>query len=168
MEPCSILELSNTVLKLSWGLYQFFKAIRDAPEEIHGYLGVLENIRRVLQDVKVYAEDHWRSSFFGHDGMRLTLVEALLRDCELEFAIQLSYVEDLDPATGPSLFSSTGRKIKWVLKKETLEGLTKKLEKLQSLLIAAVTTSTGLAFTSGLHAWLSCRLTRTLAEMTFS
>lgn len=144
MEPCSILELSNTVLTLSMKLYRFFKAVHDAPEEVHEYLSVLESIRYVFQDVKEYAEAHIRSAFFEHDGMRLTIVEATLRDCELEFALQLSYVEDLDPATTSSLFRARGRKTKWVLRKETLEGFTKKLETLQSLLSIAVTTSTGL------------------------
>ncbi len=144
MEPCSILELSSIVLKLSGKLYQVFKAIGDAPEEVHEYLSVLETLRCVFQDVKEYTDEHWRSPFFGHDGIRLTLVEALLRDCESEFTLQLSYVEELDPATAPSVFRSTGRKVKWVLRKETLQGLTKKLEKLQALLMAAVTTSTGL------------------------
>lgn len=144
MEPCSILELSSTVLKLSLKLYRFFKAVRNAPEEVHEYLGALESIRHVFQDVKEYAKAHLRSAFFEHDAMRLTVVEAALRDCELEFALQLSYVENLDPATASSLFSTTGRKTKWVLKKETLEGLTKKLEKLQGLLSVAVTTSIGL------------------------
>lgn len=160
MEPCSILELSSTVLKLSGKLYQFFRDIGDAPEEVHEYLGILETTRCVLQDVKEYTEERWHSSFFGHDGIRLTLVEALLRDCEMEFAIQLSCVEELDPATAPSFFRSTGRKVKWVLRKQTLKGLTKKLEKLQSLLIAAVTTSTGLVSATDPSVWLSCRLTK--------
>src|SRR5271156_2262970 len=134
MEPYSILELSNTVLKLSLKLYGFFKAVHDAPEEVHQYLSVLESIRCVFQDVKEYSEAHLRSAFFEHDGMCLTIVEAALRDCELEFALQRSYVEDLDPATASSFFRATGRKTKWVLRKETLEGLTKKLEKLQGLL----------------------------------
>ena len=143
MEPCSILELSKTVLALSMKLYRFFKAVHNAPAEVHEYLSVLESIRCVFQDVKEYAEAHIRSAFFEHDGMRLTIVEATLRDCELEFALQLSYVEDLDPATAPFMFRARGRKTKWVLRKETMEGLTKKLGNLQSLLSIAVTTSTG-------------------------
>lgn len=143
MEPCSILELSSTVLKLSLKLYRFFKALHDAPEEVHEYLSVLESIRRVFQDVKEYAEAHLHSAFFEHDGMRLTVVEAALQDCELEFTLQLSNVEELDPATASSFFRAMGRQTKWVLRKETLEGLTKKLEKLQGLLSLAVMTSTG-------------------------
>ena len=148
MEPCSILELSSTVLKLSLKLYRFFKAIHDAPEEVHEYLSVFESIRVVFQDVKEYAEAHLRSAFFERDGIRLTVVEATLRDCELEFTVQLSYVEDLDPATASSFLKGTSRKTKWVLRKETLQGLTKKLEKLQHLLSLAVTTSTGLVSTA--------------------
>ncbi|MCJ1260626.1 hypothetical protein MMC22_000488 [Lobaria immixta] len=143
MEPCSILELSSTVLKLSLKLYRFFKALHDAPEEVHEYLSVLESIRRVFQDVKDYAVAHLHSAFFEHDGMRLTVVEAALQDCELEFTLQLSNVEELDPATASSFFRAMGRQTKRVLRKETLEGLTKKLEKLQGLLSLAVMTSTG-------------------------
>lgn len=160
MEPCSILELSDTVLKLSLKLYRFFKAVHDAPEEIHEYLSVLESIRCVFQDVKDYAEAYIRSAFFEHDGMRLTVVEAALRDCELEFALQLSYVGDLDPATASSFFRSVERKAKWVLRKETLEGLTKKLEKLQGFLSVAVTTSTGLLSANHPIIRLFHRLTR--------
>lgn len=147
-------------MKLSWKLYQFLSAIGDAPEEVREYLGILGTIRCVFQDVKEYAEDHWRSSFFGHDGMRLTLVENLLRDCELEFAIQLSYVENLDPATASSFFKSMGRKTKWVLKKETLQGLTRKLKTLQKLLIAAMETSNGLVSATDPSILLCCRLTK--------
>ena len=70
MEPNSLLELSNTVLKLNWKLYRFFKAIGHAPKEAHDYLGILETIRCLLQDVKEYSEEHWRSSFFEYDEIR--------------------------------------------------------------------------------------------------
>ena len=152
MEPCSILELSNTVLGLSLKLYRFFRAIHEAPGEIREYLGALDNIRCVFQDVKEYAEAHLHSAFFERDGLRLTVVEAVLQDCEREFALQLSYVEEMNPAT-TTLLRATSRRTKWVLRKETLEGLTRKLEKLQGLLSVALMTSTG---------WVSALYARTL------
>ena len=51
MEPFSIHELSTTVLKMSWKIYRFFKAVHDAPIEVKEYLDTLENIRTVFVDV---------------------------------------------------------------------------------------------------------------------
>ena len=143
MEPCSILELSNTVLKVSWKVYKFFKAISDAPEEVYEYLHIPEATRGVIQSLEVYAESHERSLSTRSKGLSVAVVEKVLQDCELEFAMQLSYVEHLDPHAAPSFFKSTARKTKWVLGKDTLESLTKKLEKTQSLLHIAVTALNG-------------------------
>ena len=143
MEPVSILELTTTVLELSWKLYKLFKSIHDAPDEIVEYLAVLEAVRRSFQDVQEYAEIYQRSSYVSEDGLRLKVVEQALKDCELEFALQLSLVESMKPISASSFFTKSSHKVKWVLKKETIEGLTRKLEKLQNLLGLAVTTSTG-------------------------
>lgn len=143
MEPFSIYELTSTVLKLSLKLYKFFRAVHDAPEEIQEYLSVLESIRRVFQDVQEYATLHQQSAFALQDGVQLRVVETVLKDCELEFALQLSYIEKIDPSSISSFFARSEKRIEWVLRKETVEGLTRKLENLQALLAMAVTTSTG-------------------------
>lgn len=49
----------------------------------------------------------------------------------------------MDPDTAVSFCAKTRDQAKWVLKKTTIEGLTRKLEKLQNLLGLAVNTSTG-------------------------
>lgn len=144
MEPASILELTSTVLKLSGKLYNIFKAFRDAPEESREYLTVLESVRRVFQNVQDYAGTYQRSAFFVQDGMRMKVVQSALKDCELEFTFQLSLVESMNPDTGTSLFTKSKDRAKWVFKKENIEGLTRKLEKLQGLLSLAMTTSAGL------------------------
>jgi hypothetical protein len=141
MEPCSILELSKTVLSLSLTLYNFIKAFRNVPREVQEYLSVLESTRLVFEDVQSYAEAHLHSPFFEDDGIRLTVVGRLLQDCKHEFTAQLSYVESLDPAVKQSIWDSSNRRRKWVFGKEALQTLTKKLEKLQNLLQSSITTS---------------------------
>ena len=143
MDPITILELTGTVLALSQKLYKFFKAIHDAPEEIRDYLSALETTRRVFVDIQEYVEMYQMSAFAVEDGMRLRVIEPALKDCELEFSLQLSYVESLQPEQRSSLFVRSKKQGQWVLNKDTIEGLTKKLEKLQRVLSLAVTTSTG-------------------------
>lgn len=143
MDPVSIFELTCTVLELSQKLYKFFEAIHDAPEEIRGYLTALEAVRRVFVDIQEYVEMYQLSAFAIEDGMRLKVIELALNDCEQEFALQLSLIEDSRPENASSFFAKAKRKVQWVFKKEIIEGLAKKLEKLQSLLSLAVATSTG-------------------------
>lgn len=143
MDPVSIFELTCTVLELSQKLYKFFNAIRDAPEEIRGYLSALEAIRRVFVDIQEYVEMYQLSAFVMEDGVRLRVIELALNDCEQEFALQLSFIEDSRPENASSFFAKAKKKVQWVFKKEIIEGLTRKLEKLQSLLSLAVATSTG-------------------------
>lgn len=143
MDAYSIFEASTTVLTLCNKLFKFFKAVYDAPEEVREYLVVLESIRLVFQDVQDYASMHLKSSFSSEDGLQLLAVQQVLKDSELEFALQPSLVEKLDPSTAKSFFSKSTRRTEWVLRKETVEELTRKLEKVQSLLILAVSTSTG-------------------------
>ena len=83
------------------------------------------------------------SAFAVEDGMRLRVIEPALKDCELEFSLQLSFVENLRPEQRSSIFARSKKQGQWVLNKDTIEGLTKKLEKLQRLLSLAVITSTG-------------------------
>ena len=143
MEPFSIYEVTATVLKVSWKLYKFFKAIQDAPEEVKEYLTTLESIRRVFQEVREYAAMHQNSEFRLQDGLQLSVVEPALKDCELEFTLQLSFIESLDPDATSSFFSRSRKRTEWVLRKETIEGLTRKLEKLQDLLNLALASSSG-------------------------
>ena len=143
MDPVSILEFTCSVLALSQKLYKFFKAIHDAPEEIREYLSALETVRRVFVDIQEYVEMYQISAFAVEDGMRLRVIEPALKDCELEFSFQLSYVESLQPEQRSSIFTRSKKQGQWVLNKDTIKGLTKKLEKLQRLLSLAVTTSTG-------------------------
>ena len=143
MDPVTILELTCSVLALSLKIYKFFRAIHDAPEEIREYLSALETTRRVFMDIQEYVEMHQMSAFALEDGMRLRVIEPALKDCELEFSLQLSFVESLQPEQRSSLFARSKKQGQWVLNKDTIEGLTKKLEKLQRLLSLAVTTSTG-------------------------
>ena len=143
MDPISILELTDTVLTLSQKLYKFFKAIHDASQHIREYLSILETVRCVFVDIKEYVEMHQLSPFAMEDGMQLRVIEPTLKDCELEFSLQLSYIENLQPKESFSVFTKSKKQAQWVLGKETIEGLTKKLEKLQHLLSLAVATSTG-------------------------
>ena len=143
MDPVTILELTCSVLALSLKIYKFSKAIHDAPEEIREYLSALETTRRVFMDIQEYMEMHQMSAFALEDGMRLRVIELALKDCELEFSLQLSFIESLQPEQRSSHFARSKKQGQWVLKKDTIEGLTKKLEKLQRLLSLAVTTSTG-------------------------
>ena len=143
IEPASILELTSTVLELSRKLYKFFKRFLDAPEEIQEYLAALEAVRHVFLDIQEYVEMYQLSAFFKEDGMRLRVIEPTLKDCELEFKLQLSFVESMQPEKASSFIAKSRNQATWVLKKETIEGLTRKLEKLQSLLGLAIATSTG-------------------------
>ena len=143
MDPVSVLELTCSVLALSQKLYKFFKAIHDAPEEIREYLSALETARRVFVDIQEYVEMYQMSAFAVQDGMPLRVIEPALKDCELEFSLQLSFVESLQPEQRSSFFAKSKKQGQWVLNKDTIERLTKKLEKLQRLLSLAVTTSTG-------------------------
>ena len=143
MDPVTILELTGTVLALSQKIYKFFKAIHDAPEEIRDYLSALETTRHVFIGIQEYVEMHQMSSFAVEDGMRLRVIEPALKDCELEFSLQLSFVESLQPEQGSSIFARSQKQGQWVLNKDTIEGSTKKLEKMQQLLSLAVITSTG-------------------------
>jgi hypothetical protein len=143
MDPASIFSLIVTVSDLSSRLYGFFKALHDAPEEVREYLAVLERIRGLFVDVDVYVQEHQQSSFSTLDGICLTIVEKALKDCELEFSLQLTLVQDLDIDAASSLFGRAQRRTKWVLKKETINGLTRKLEKSQSLLSESILVSSG-------------------------
>ena len=97
MDPGTILELTCSVLELSQKLYKFFKAIHDAPEEIREYLSAFESARRVFVDIQEYVEMYQMSAFAMEDGIRLRVIEPALKDCELEFSLQLSFVESLRP-----------------------------------------------------------------------
>lgn len=143
MDPGTILELTCSVLALSQKLYRFFKAIHDAPEEIREYLSALETTRRVFVDIQEYVEMYQMSAFAMEDGMRLRVIEPALKDCEQDFSLQLSFVESLQPEQCSSIFTRSKKQGQWVLNKDTIERLTRKLEKLQRLLSLAVTTSTG-------------------------
>ena len=143
MEPFSICEVTSTVLGLSLKLCTFFRAIKDAPKEIGDYLAVLESIRCVFMDVREYNSTHRQSLFASEDGLQLNFLEPALRDCELEFKLQLSFIESLDANSKASFFQRSRRRTEWVLRKTTIEGLTRKLEKVQGLLALAVATSSG-------------------------
>lgn len=144
MELASILELTTVVLKLSLKLYDFFNALRDAPEEIKEYLATLDLVRKAFCDVQDYMKRYGRSAFYAEDGMSLRVVEEALKDCEIEFSLQLSFVETMDPAKeAPAFIARSRNKAKWVRNKEIIQGLTRKLEKLQGFLNLAVTTSMG-------------------------
>ena len=123
MDPVSVLELTCSVLALSQKLYKNFKAIHDAPEEIREYLSALETVRRVFADIQEYVGMYQMSAFAVEDGMRLRIIEPALKDCELEFSLQLSFVESLQPEQRSSLFAKSKKQGQWVLNKNTIEGL---------------------------------------------
>lgn len=143
MDPVTIFSLIITASELSAKLYRFFKALTDVREEVQEYLVVLDSIRVSFLDVKVYLQEHQQSSFATLDGIHLIILEKALKDCELEFTLQLSLVQSLDVSSASSVLGRSHRRTKWVLKKETIEGLTRKLEKSQSLLSSAIIISSG-------------------------
>lgn len=143
MDPVTILELTGTVISLSIKVYDFFKAVHDAPDDIQEYLHVLEQTRGVFQDTQDYCRRYISSSFHTNDGMELSIVQRTLEDCKLEFALQLSFIESLDPSSVSSFFRKAVRKTKFVLSEEKIEAFTQKLEKAQGLLSVAIATSTG-------------------------
>ena len=76
------------------------------------------------------------------DGMQLKVVESTPEDCEIKFAFRLPLVEGLSPDDRAPFWSRAGRNAHWVFK-DTIEGWTKKLEKLQGRSSLATIFSTG-------------------------
>ncbi|KAF9869576.1 hypothetical protein CkaCkLH20_12969 [Colletotrichum karsti] len=143
MDPGTILALSQIVIGLSIKIYDFFKTVHDAPKDILDYLLALEQTRVVFEDTQDYLRRHISSSFHIHDGLKLSIVQRTLEDCKLEFALQLSFIESLDPSTSSSFFKKAVRKTKFVLSEEKIEAFTQKLQRAQGLLSIAIATTTG-------------------------
>lgn len=142
MDPVTIFELTNTVVGLSIKIYDFFKGMHDAPRDIIEYLQALDKTKAVFEEVQDYLQRHISSTFHTHDGLQLDIVQRALEDCRLEFALQLSFIEKLDPAACDSFFKMSVRKAKWVLSEEKIEAFTAKLGKVQSLLSVAIASTT--------------------------
>ncbi|CAJ2505250.1 Uu.00g126440.m01.CDS01 [Anthostomella pinea] len=143
MEPCSILELSSTVLKVGALLYSFLKAVHDAPADVQKYLEVLSSTRTVFADVEEYAALHERSSFRNVDKMQLDAISAVLQECELTLALQLSTVEQYDTSDATSRFKRLRKNVEFVFGKAALKHYTVRLQASGNLLGQAMVSSVG-------------------------
>ncbi|KAM0276556.1 hypothetical protein ACHAQH_006606 [Verticillium albo-atrum] len=143
MEVCSVFDLTTTALSLSYKVYQFFKAVKNAPAEVAEYLEALEATRSTLQDVQEYASAHEESSFHHVDGLRLRTLSAVLKDCELAFELQLSSMESYQTGDVTSRFMRLRKGAEFVFGQESIAKNTGKLLIWRDLLAYAITTSIG-------------------------
>lgn len=143
MEVCSVFDLTTTALSLSWKVYQFFRAVQDAPAEVGAYLEALEATRTTLHDVQEYAAAHEQSSFARADGLQLRTLTAVLKDCELAFGLQLSSMESYRTGDVTSRFVRLRKGAAFVFGRESMAKNTAKLLIWRDLLAHAMTTSIG-------------------------
>ena len=143
MEPFSIYELTTTVLKVSYELYSFLKAVHDAPSEVQEYLEALESTRKVLVGVQEHAADYERSDSLHTERSQLQILRAVLKECEISFTLQLSNLEDSHQKFEGAMFERIRKKVEFVLSKDAIKQSTKKLRASQNLLAQAVTTLVG-------------------------
>ncbi|KAI5466128.1 hypothetical protein BGZ63DRAFT_420636 [Mariannaea sp. PMI_226] len=143
MEPCSVLELTSTVIKIAGCVYNFLQAVHNAPEDLCEYIEVLENIRKVFADVEKYVALHEKSHFEHIKRTQLDTITAVLQDCKITFTSQLSSVEDYDAGDATSKFKRLRKSVEFAFGKGVLKQNTAKLQASQNLLLQAVSTSVG-------------------------
>lgn len=141
MEPFSIHELTVTVLKASWKVFEFCKAIHDAPSDIQEYVEVLKSTREILVNVEEYAAAHKKSNFESDDGTQLRALTTVLKECELSFTLQLSTLESYQGDNITSRFRRMRKRGEYLFRKEAIHQSMEKLRTLQSLLAQTVSTS---------------------------
>ena len=84
-DPLAIIGLVDTAIRLGCDIYNFFSDLKDAANEIHGYVKELGVFNLVLKEVGNYVTAFTVSSFVTEDAITLEIVEITLKQCESEF-----------------------------------------------------------------------------------
>jgi hypothetical protein len=143
MEPCSILELSTTVIKLSAAVYGFFKDVHNAPRDVTEYLLVLEGSRKIFVDVQQYADLHEQSAFTKVHRNQLDTLTVVLEECQLSFGTQVSLIESYRSGCSELNFQKLRKRCEWVFGRDAIQSAGAKLQSSQTLLIQALNVSSG-------------------------
>ncbi|KAH8885656.1 hypothetical protein GQ53DRAFT_695565 [Thozetella sp. PMI_491] len=148
MEVCSVLEAISTGSTVCVKLYNFIKAVYNAPEEIRQYLKELEQSRSVLADVLEYVNGLQGSRSLQPHSARLQALSAILEDWNLTFATQLSSLEAHDTSDVTSWFNRQRLKVGYVWGRQAILNSILRLRTSQQLISMMISTSLGYLFKS--------------------
>ncbi|KAL6837653.1 hypothetical protein V8C40DRAFT_230515 [Trichoderma camerunense] len=129
-----ILGAVNTVLGLGSRLYNFFSDVKDAPEEVRQMCAQLQLLQKLLPEIGKSASD------LAH-ATHLEFILVCLKGCETEFNTLWLAVEPLRMEPGiiwRDVLNRIAASVKWVVKTEELEKLTKNLETAKETLALAM------------------------------
>jgi len=131
----AIVGLADVACRLGKELYEFFRAVKDAPRDIQNMLQELRSLEGTLLEVRKLAVDYADSSF-SNDGLSSVLLEQTLQGCVAESKSLLALVEKVaTPAT------SAIDRFKWVLDHKKVKQSLGRLQRLRTHLNMALSLS---------------------------
>ena len=118
----ALVGLADLALKASKELYNFFNDLRDAPTEIKHLETELEEVSRLLSDIRIFSLDFRSSPFASKDGRGLESLLSALKSCEQDIT---SMRESLQPIenhrNSRTKIKSVASRVQWVFMKDKIE-----------------------------------------------
>jgi hypothetical protein len=134
----AIVGQADVACRLGKELYEFFRAIKDAPRDIQNMLQELRSLEGTLLEVRKLAVDY-ADSPFSNDGLSSVLLEQTLQGCVAESKSLLALVEKA--ATPATSAIDRFKNFKWVLDHKKVEQSLGRLQRLRASLNMALSLS---------------------------
>jgi hypothetical protein len=141
-DPFAIIGLVDTAFSTCLALYEFFSAVAEAPDDIKHLVRQLGEFKHLFPLIRDYA--HGISQAPRSEGHLLAqdALFPMLQCCATDFDTVYAVIKDHSPEN-LSGWRRLGKKISWVLEKDQIQDLTKRLEIAKTNLSLALQVSGG-------------------------